>query len=200
MDFEIIVVDNASTDDSVTMVQNHFPKISLIQNSSNLGFAKANNQALQLARGEYILLLNSNTLIPDTPIFKQWTDFMDRHPNAGASGCMLVFPDGRHQIGDAGFRPTLYTVFNHSLFISRFPSDMKGLFVSYIKPGVLQVDWVSGAAFLVRKSILRQVGLMDEVFFMYAEDMEWGCRIGLQLRCLLSSLYQDYTLTRRKRR
>ena len=177
--FEVIVVDNASYDGSPEMVSKEFRRVRLIQNSINTGFSKANNQAIKIAAGEYILLLNSDTLIRDKLIFKKWIAFMDQHPKSGASGCKLIFPDGSHQVGDGGFRPSLLTIINYAFFFSRvFPHHFKGLFLSYKRLyREIDVDWVSGAAFLVRKSILPQVGLLDEDTFMYAEDIEWGCRI-----------------------
>lgn len=176
---EIIVVDNASSDGSPEMVRREFASVRLLVNTSNLGFAKANNQALSTANGKYLLLLNSDTIINDSQLFAQWTSFMDEHPEAGASGCRLVFPGGTHQVGDAGFRPSLLTVANFSFFLSKlFPRYCRGLFIQDDDPSrALEVDWVSGADFLVRKSILPHTGMLDESIFMYAEDIEWGCRI-----------------------
>lgn len=176
---EVIVVDNASSDGSPAMVRKEFPAVRLFINNSNLGFAKANNQGLAAACGEYNLLLNSDTLINDPQLFARWTSFMDQHPEAGASGCRLVFPGGAYQVGDAGFRPSLLTALNFSLFLSKlFPQHCRGLFLQDEKPTrPFEVDWVSGADFLVRKSVLPLTGLLDASIFMYAEDIEWGCRI-----------------------
>ena len=177
--FEVIVVDNASSDGSTEMVKKEFPHVRLIQNTNNAGFSKANNQAVKIAKGEYILLLNSDTIIHNNLIFKEWIAFMDKHPETGASGCRLIFPDGSHQVGDAGYRPSFKTVLNWAFFLTRvFPHHFKGLFLSYGKLNhEIAVDWISGAAFLVQKSIIPRVGLLDEDTFMYAEDIEWGCRI-----------------------
>jgi GT2 family glycosyltransferase len=179
MGCEVIVVDNASSDGSASMVEQDFPAVMLLQNTANVGFAKANNQAVKLARGEYILLLNSDTIIGDNGIFRLWTAFMDEHPEAGASGAKLVFQDGGHQVGDAGYKPSLASVFNYTFFLSRLsPLRRKGLFLSYATlPDTIEVDWISGAAFLVRRSILDRTGLLNEDIFMFAEDIEWGCRI-----------------------
>jgi N-acetylglucosaminyl-diphospho-decaprenol L-rhamnosyltransferase len=177
--FEIIVVDNASSDGSAEMLRNEFPRVQILQNTRNMGFARANNQAIRVARSTYFLLLNSDTIITRSGVFEEWLDFMDCHPNAGASGCRLVFPDGSHQVGDAGFRPSLTSTLNYAFFLSRIsPSRFRGLFLSYDKLlAPLEVDWVCGAAFLVRRSVTGYVGLLDETQFMYAEDVEWGCRI-----------------------
>lgn len=176
---EIIVVDNASADGSPQMVAATFPSVRLIRNHENLGFAKANNQAIKEAKGDYILLLNSDTVVPDNRIFPEWLSFMDNHPEAGASGCRLIKADGAHWVGDAGFKPSLGSIFSYSFFLSKlFPGSFKGLFLNYhVEAAAAEVDWVSGAAFLVRRDILPEVGLLDENVFMYAEDVEWGCRI-----------------------
>jgi len=176
---EVIIVDNGSTDGSVEKIKKEFPCVMVLENSSNMGFARANNQAIKVAGGEYILLLNSDTMIQHGRIFEKWVKFMDLHPEAAASGCRLIFPDGSHQVGDAGFKPSLSTVMNHCFFLSRaFPCFFKGLFLSYGRlKNVIEVDWVSGAALLIRKSVLSKVGLLDEGTFMFAEDIEWGCRV-----------------------
>ena len=176
---EVFLVDNGSTDGSLERIRRRFPSVLVVENGENLGFARANNRAIAMARGEYVLLLNPDTLIPDKAIFRTWTDFMDRHPATGASGCRLVFPDGSHQVGDAGFRPGIISAFNFAFFLSRlFPLRFKGLFLS--SPSGTherEVDWICGADLLMRRSILIDTGLLDEEIFMYAEDVEWGCRI-----------------------
>lgn len=176
---ELLVIDNASSDGSPEAVLGEFPDVCLLRNGANLGFAAANNQGISAARGEYVLLLNSDTLVPEGDIFAEWVRFMDEHPEVAASGCRLTWPDGRHQIGDAGHRPSLGTLLNHALFLSRLaPWRLRGLFAVGVGPGPPRaVDWVSGAALLARRSALDVVGLLDERFFMYAEDVEWCCRM-----------------------
>ena len=176
--YEVILVDNGSIDGTVEMLESDFPRVQVLRNAENLGFPKANNQGIERARGDYVLLLNSDTIIKDPGVFPAWIEFMDSHPEAGFSGCRLVFRDDSHQVGDAGYRPGLSTVFSHNFFLNRlFPGMVKGLLVSYRKsPGVLAVDWICGADLMIRKSILPEVGLLDENIFIYAEDVEWGCR------------------------
>ena len=178
--FEVIVVDNASSDGSPDMVKKEFPGVHLLCNGENVGFSRANNLAIPGAAGEYVLLLNSDTIIEDNSILGEWVAFMDGHPEAGASGCRLTYPGGAHQVGDAGFRPSLKTLFFYSFFLSRlFPRVFKGLFLGSVDANrEMEVDWVSGAAMMVRKSVLPEAGLLDEDIFMFAEDIEWGCRIG----------------------
>ncbi len=176
--FEVIVVDNASTDGSADMVRRRFPQAQVMVSRENLGFTRANNLALERASGEYVLLLNPDTIIPDSRTLAAWLHFMDEHPEAAASGCRLVFPDGSHQVGDAGFKPTLKSVASYALFLSKLFPSLKTVYLN--SDGLrapLEVDWVCGAGFLVRRSILPQVGMMDENIFMYADDVEWGCRM-----------------------
>jgi N-acetylglucosaminyl-diphospho-decaprenol L-rhamnosyltransferase len=176
---EVIVFDNGSSDGTPDMVAAEFPSVMLMRNNENLGFAKGNNQAIKFARGEYILLLNSDTVIIDPGVFTPWVAFMDAHPEAGISGCRLLFPDRTHQVGDAGYRPSPATLINHVFFLTRlYPRVFKGFFVSSLGSNEeVEVDWICGADLLVRRSILSQVGLLDEKIFIYAEDVEWGCRI-----------------------
>jgi len=176
---EIIVVDNASSDGSADMVADEFPGIRLIRNAENVGFARANNLAIPQTQGDYILLLNSDTLLHERSLLREWVDLMNRHPAIGASGCRLLWPDGSHQVGDAGFRPSLRSILGHFLFLSRISfSGFPPLFVSgrTNKP-LIDVDWVTGAACLVRRSILEKTGFLDPDIFMYAEDVEWCCRM-----------------------
>jgi GT2 family glycosyltransferase len=176
---ELIIVDNNSTDGSQEMVSAEFPMARLIKNNSNEGFARANNRGLREVQGRYVLLLNSDTIIPDTGIFGKWISFMDGHPEAGASGCKLIKADGSHCVGDAGYKPSVGSILSYAFFLSKiFASSFHGIFLNYhVSAEATAVDWISGAAFMVRRSILVKVGLLDENVFMYAEDVEWGCRI-----------------------
>jgi len=182
---EVIIVDNNSTDGSKEMVANVFPMARLIKNNSNEGFARANNRALREVNGRYALLLNSDTIVPDVGIFGKWISFMDGHPEAGASGCRLVLKNGNHWFGDAGYKPDLASIINFSFFLVKInPRLFRGVYINYTLKVArkdlqlpFEVDWIGGAAFLVRSSILPHTGLLSEETFMYAEDIEWGCRI-----------------------
>lgn len=179
INYEVILVENGSKDGTVEMLEQDFPLVNVIRNKENRGFPKANNQGIEVARGDYVLLLNSDTIITDPAIFPRWVTFMDDNPDAGLSGCRLVFRDGTHQVGDAGYRPSLATLTAHNFFLNRlFPNFFKGLLVSYLKsPGRMEVDWICGADLMVRRSIIPETGPLDENIFIYAEDVEWGCRI-----------------------
>ena len=177
IEYNITVVDNASSDDSVIMLKTRFPQVDLIQNSENLGFAKANNIAMARSKGKYLFLLNSDTLIKNN-ILHGIILYMANHPHVGMLGCRLELPNGSRQVGDAGYEPTAATAFNFSFFLSRlFPRRCHGLFLNDSSQTIVDVDWVSGAALIVRREVLDNGGPLAEDYFMYAEDIEWGVRI-----------------------
>lgn len=179
--YEVIVVDNASADDTVLMMRRDFPSVRLIANDANLGFAKANNMAFRCTSARYVLLLNPDAelLRPDT--IDRLTAFMDGHPDVGAAGCMLLDVDGRWQTS-AGYRPSPATIISNSLFLAQLSGNaIKGLCLmrpAADAPETIDVDWVSGACMLVRRAAMDQAGMLDESFFMYGEDIEWAQRIA----------------------
>lgn len=178
LDFEIIVVDNASTDGSQEMVQQEFPDVSLVANTDNLGFARANNQAIRRSRGRYVLLLNSDAFVRENTI-EQMVAFMDAHPKAGMSGCKLLYEDGRLQPSCTTY-PTLFTEFCIATGLDKlFPKSP--LFGKYRMmywdfDDTREVDVILGAFMLVRASAIGEVGLMDESYFMYSEEVDWCYR------------------------
>lgn len=176
---EVIVVDNASSDSSAAMVREEFGDILLIENDENRGFAAANNQAIRLARGRYLLLLNPDT-VTQPGALKGMIRFLDEHPDAGVVGPELLWPDGAVQGGAAGYNPSLVTIFSHSYLLSKlFPRFFRGLWLhsQHYGEGAMEVDWISGACLMARAEAVREVGLLDEGYFMYAEDMEWCYRM-----------------------
>jgi GT2 family glycosyltransferase len=179
LEFEVFVVDNASQDGSVAMVQELFPQVFLIQNDENVGFARANNQALKKSRGRYILLLNTDTFVFEDAI-EQMVAFMDAYPDAGAAGCRLYYPDGRLQLSCSGL-PTLFTEFCLATSLDKlFPRSR--LFGRYRMTywdfdDVREVDVVMGACMIVRDQVVWDVGLLDESFFMYSEEVDWCYRM-----------------------
>jgi GT2 family glycosyltransferase len=176
--WEIIVVDNDSTDGSREMLKT-FPGITLILNKKNLGFAKANNKGIKIAKGEYVLLLNSDTEIRQDSI-QTMLRFMDGHPAAGAATCRLDLVNGKMDPACHRGFPTpwvsltylmgLEKLFPKSKLFGRYHMGYKDMTIPH------QVDCISGAFFLVRREAITQVGLLDEDFFMYAEDIDWAFR------------------------
>jgi len=178
--FEVIVVDNASTDGSAEAIAARFPEVRLVRNAKNVGFARANNQAIRLARGRYILLLNSDTVVrPDT--FETMLDFMEAHPRVGAAGCKVLLPDGSLDKACRRGFPTPAASFYYVFGLARlFPKSARfnAYHLGHLDPDTDHpVDCLVGAFMLVRRETIGQVGLLDERFFMYGEDVDWCFRI-----------------------
>ena len=180
INFEIIVVDNASKDDSVEMIKKHFPQVILIQNNENLGFSKANNIAIKRSIGEYILLLNSDTIVMEDTLEKM-IKYMNDNPDVGASGCKVVLPDGSLDKACKRSFPTPQNALYNALKLDRlFPqSKVFGEYnLTYLDENEIHdVDCLVGAFMMVRREVIEQVGLLDEDFFMYGEDIDWCYRI-----------------------
>ena len=182
IDGEVFVVDNNSVDGSQQMLQERFPETTIILNKENVGFAKANNQAIKLAKGEYVLLLNPDTVV-EIDTFKKVIDFMDAHPDAGGLGVKMV--DGRGNFLPESKRslPTPEVAFYKIFGLSKlFPKSKKfGKYhLSYLNEDETnKVDILAGAFMLIRKSVLDKIGLLDETFFMYGEDIDLSYRITL---------------------
>ncbi len=178
---EVIVVDNASADGVVAAVAAAFPDVRVIANSANTGFAAANNQALAEARGRYALLLNPDAFPTAPDSLAALLACLDADPHLAAAGCRLIHQDGRHQVGDAGWRPCFTSLSLHALGLTQLlPKRLHGVFLvrpDALGPGPVAVDWICGACLLVRMDAVRAVGALDAGFFMYAEDVEWGCRL-----------------------
>jgi N-acetylglucosaminyl-diphospho-decaprenol L-rhamnosyltransferase len=169
---EVIIVDNASTDRSIEFLQPLFPSFQFIQNKINTGFAKANNQAMHLASGEYILFLNPDTLVPED-CFTTCISFMENHADAGAIGVRMI--NGRNEFlkeSKRGF-PTPMVSFGKMTGISSARYYMSHLHENETN----KVDILSGAFMFVRKKVLDITGGFDERFFMYAEDIDLSYRI-----------------------
>jgi GT2 family glycosyltransferase len=176
---EVLVVDNASSDGSADMVEAEFPWVRLIRSPRNGGFAYGNNQALRVATGEAILLLNPDTLVPRGGIAGLMR-VLDEQPEAGVVGPRLLRPDGSMHLACRRSFPTPEVAFYRIVGLSRmFPSNPRfGRYnLTFIDPTLpIEVDSVCGACMLVRRSVVEQVGLLDERFFMYGEDLDWCLR------------------------
>ena len=175
--FEILVVDNESSDGSQEMIREKFPQIRLIENKNNLGFARANNQAIKRSSGKYELLLNPDTLVLENAL-EIMMDFMEKNPRVGMCGCRLLSEDGSVQPSCGRF-PGLFTVFLHMTKLNYFyPGNRfsRRFMGAGLEEGeAREVDWVTGACLLVRRQAVEEIGLLDERFFMYCEDLDW-CR------------------------
>lgn len=182
IDYEVIVVDNASKDGSIKMIKEYFPQVRIILNNENKGFATANNQATRLAIGKYIIFLNPDTIISNNPFLKM-IQFMEINPNIGALGCKLINEDGSIQNSIRNF-PSFSSVLIGTTILSKFPF-IKRLFINFKLENfsfneTKEVDVVSGAALLIRKSVLEDVKLWDEGYFMFMEDLDLCRRIKLR--------------------
>lgn len=179
VDCEIVVVDNASTNGSVHAVQERFPQVRLLVNSSNLGFAKAANQAIIESKGRYVLLLNPDTRPLDNAIGKM-VDFMDSHSEVGALGCRLLNPDLSLQPSCFNF-PTLETALYDALLLNWLlpQSSTFGKYrLSFWKhDSVREVDSVTGACLLLSRKAIEETGFLDERFFMYYEESDLCYRL-----------------------
>jgi GT2 family glycosyltransferase len=172
--WEVIVVDNGSQDGSGSGVKQLFPEIHLIANEQNLGFARATNQGLIHASGRYLLLLNPDTEVKQDAI-DRFVHFMDHHPDAGIAGCQLLNPEGSKQNSIANF-PTLATeLLNKSLLRWLFPTKFPGKERNYVEP--IEVDSVIGACMMIRREALKQIGLLDEDYFLFFEETDWCFRM-----------------------
>ncbi len=190
----IIVVDNASADGSADMVANEFPEVLLVRNSENVGFAKANNQGIGLAKGKYILLLNSDTIVRPGAI-RIMSGYLDSDPGAGGAACKLLNGDGTIQ-ASVGNRPgpmlLLFRLLGASRVISgdrtrrwlarTFGVLLGGTVRSYLTPykagrTPVEVQSISAACLMLRRESVEQIGGLDEHFFMYLEDMDYCIRL-----------------------
>ncbi len=177
---EIFVVDNHSLDGSCHLVREKFPEVILIENQENVGYSRANNQAMRMARGEYILLLNPDTVVEEDT-FHKTIRFMDDHPDAGGLGVKMIDGKGTFLPESKRGLPTPWVAFYKIFGLSRlFPSNKKlGRYhLSYLdKEQTHSVDILCGAFMLMRKTTLEKTGLLDETFFMYGEDIDLSYRI-----------------------
>jgi N-acetylglucosaminyl-diphospho-decaprenol L-rhamnosyltransferase len=172
---QVVVVDNASRDGSVEILRTRYPTAELIQNRTNVGFGRANNQALPRMRARYALLLNTDAFVsPDT--LRKTVDFMDAHSRCGVLGVKLVGPDGTMQPSCRNF-PTPWNVFLASTGLERlFPGSPVVDDISWDRHTTeFECDWVPGCYYLVRREVIDRVGLFDPRYFLYYEEVD-HCR------------------------
>lgn len=182
MEAEIFVVDNHSQDDSLDYLAPRFPEVRFIANTENVGFARANNQAMELATGQYVLLLNPDTVVAEDTLHEV-CQFMDSHPDAGGVGVKMLDGNGRFLPESKRGFPTpwvsfckifgLSALFPHSRLFGRYH-------LKYLSPDEChQIDILSGAFMFMRRATLDKSGLLDESFFMYGEDIDLSYRLVL---------------------
>lgn len=177
---EVFVVDNNSVDDSVEMVREKFPEVKLIANQDNPGFSKANNQAIRISTGQYVLLLNPDTVIEEDTL-KKCVAFMDVHPDAGGLGVKMIDGSGTFLPESKRGFPSPFVAFCKTFGLSRlFPKSriFNHYHLGYLDPQQThEIEVLAGAFMLMRRSVLDEVGLLDEAFFMYGEDIDLSYRI-----------------------
>ena len=168
---EVFVVDNHSDDDSVVTVREKYPWVRLIENQENLGFSKANNQAIRQSQADYVLLLNPDTVVVEDTLRGVLT-FMDEHPKAGGAGVMMCYEDGSRAPESRRALPTPWVAalkmlgFTKRYYMSHLPWDQP-----------CRIEVISGAFCLLRHEALKTIGLLDEDFFMYGEDIDLSYRL-----------------------
>ncbi|MCK4559669.1 MAG: glycosyltransferase [Calditrichia bacterium] len=177
---EIFIVDNASVDGSVEMVKNRFPDVKLIENQINKGFAAANNQAMKESSGEFIVLINPDTVVQEDT-FSRLIEFMEKNPDAGAATCKILNPDGSFSVDSRHSIPTPMTAFWKQIGFSRlFPKSkiFAGYNLTYLDENeIYPVDAISGSFMFIRRAAFEKVGYLDEDYFMYCEDVDYCYRI-----------------------
>ena len=180
IEVEAFVVDNHSTDGTLEYLTPLFPQVHFIENEDNVGFSRANNQAIRMATGRYILLLNPDTFVTEQT-FHDCLHYLDQHPEVGATGCAMYGWDGRFAWESRRGVPTPWTSFCKMVGLTRlFPHSRHfgRYYMRYLnREEANYIDIISGAFFMLRREALEQVGLLDESFFMYGEDIDLSYRL-----------------------
>jgi len=172
---DVWVVDNGSSDGSERMILEKYPQTRLITNNDNVGFAQANNQAITNSKGDYVLLLNPDTVV-ENDVIEVLVDYLEEHPDVGAVGPRLLNPDGSLQ-ESAYPEPTLAREFWRMFHLDRIKNYGEYPMGDWILTKTRDVDVLMGACFLIRRKVLNQVGLLDEEFFVYSEEVDLCTRI-----------------------
>src|SRR3989339_646309 len=179
--FEIILVDNNSEDKSVLEIKNKHPEIKIINNEKNVGFAAANNQAIRQAVGKYVILLNNDTILKNNAL-DLMVDYMEKRKNIGILTCKLFEPSGNIQRNCRAFPLSpLDTFFGRASILSRvFPNNpitKHNLSLEWDYNSAKSVEWVSGAAMMIRKAVIDKLGMLDENYYIYWEDTDYCKRV-----------------------
>lgn len=180
IEMEVFVVDNNSSDGSIAYLRERFPQVNYIENEDNRGFSKANNQAIREARGEYVLLLNPDTILTSRTL-KDCLALLDSHPQAGATGVAMYGASGQFALESRRALPVPWTSFCKMAGLTRlFPRTrlFGRYYMQFLDPKqASQIEVISGAFMMLRHEALNQVGLLDEDFFMYGEDVDLSYRL-----------------------
>jgi GT2 family glycosyltransferase len=171
--FEVIVIDNASCDRSPEMVEQRYPHVRLIRNQENVGFARANNQGILISTGRYILLLNSDTKMINESI-KEMISFMDSNHHVGAVGPELLNPDGSIQY----YSKRLPNLVNQAAVMFHFPGYKRSVIREFRNPHPHEVERVKGACLMIRRSIVNEIGLLNENSFLFSEEDDWSIKLN----------------------
>lgn len=179
IEFEVIVSDNGSTDGSIELIREQYPLVRVLENGANLGFAKGNNAGIAESCGEYVLILNPDTIMHDGAL-NTWVAFADRHPEAGAFGCRVLNPDGSFQHPARPF-PTIWRSWIAALYL-RPLAHLSDVFISDTYTGwnghtERPIDWQSGCCVLFRGNLLNRLGGFDGQFFYHFEEVDLCRRV-----------------------
>jgi len=178
LNYEVIVVDNASSDGSVEQIRQDYPSVKLVTNDENRGFATANNQGMKIAKGRYVLLLNSDTVVLDNALDKI-VAFADKQADAGIIGCRILNPDMTLQRSCFQFPSLLNMIISVSYLNKLFPNSKlwgRERMTWWGYEDQREVDVVMGAFMLAQREVYEKIGGMDEAFFMYGEETDWCWR------------------------
>jgi GT2 family glycosyltransferase len=176
--FEVIVVDNASSDGTLIMLKDSFPNVTVIVNDTNVGFSRANNIGIEASQGEFVLLLNPDTIVLPGTLDKM-LKFMQCHPNIGVMGCRLIDEHGNTQ-PSCGRYPTPRLAVPHLFGLHKRIHKLRSFYMSdWNHSSTRFVDWVCAACFLTRRKIINKIGPLDESLFLYGEEMDWCLRMSV---------------------
>ena len=177
---EVYVVDNLSTDGSVAYLRERFPDVTFVANQENVGFARANNQAIRQSKGRYVLLLNPDTIVGEDTLVRM-VEFMDAHPEVGGAGAYMLNADGSFAPESRRGLPTPFVAFCKMVGLTKlFPKSrlLGRYYMGYLDANeVNEIEAISGACMMLRREALDKVGLLDEDFFMYGEDIDLSYRV-----------------------
>jgi len=179
IDFEVIVSDNGSTDGSAEKIRQQFPSVVLQENNANLGFARGNNAGIRRAVGDYVLILNPDTIVHEGSL-DRWISFADQHPEAGAFGCTVQNPDGTYQESARPFQTPLRMWFealglkNLGYFLPGIPAES---YIGWKGDSERDIDWQSGCCVMFRRDVLRKLEGFDERFFYQYEEVDLCRRV-----------------------